>query len=119
MPVVFIEFNVCLTVDDGDSLVEECVLITIQDLAPFVYFDRVDGQVGALEGQTSVVFSLDGTRAGGSVDPLQSVIIRWGDGEVSTLTPNELALPLSHVFQADGDLTIEVEAQDEDTRAPA
>ena len=109
------EFNVCLTVDDGDSLVEECVLITVQDLAPFVYFDRVDGQVGALEGQTSVVFSLDGTRAGGSVDPLQSVIIRWGDGEVSTLTPNELSLPLSHVFQADGDLTIEVEAQDEDS----
>lgn len=105
-------FNVCLTVNDGDSSSQGCLPITIEDLSPRV---RFSGDLFAIEGQEAH-FSIAGTQAGGPTDPLDRVEIDWGDGMVDVFTGAELQnTDLIHRFEADGDLMIQVRAYDEDS----
>jgi|GEM_PF-2411063 len=105
-------FEVCLTVDDGDSSAEGCVPITVEDISPRV---RFSGDLFAIEGQEAH-FSIAGTREGGPADPLDRVEVDWGDGQVDTLSGASIAsTDLTHRFEADGDLVIRVRAYDEDS----
>ncbi len=108
------DFQVCLTVTDGDSAAHDCVPLTVADLSPFA---RLAGPAYALEGDP-VAFDAVGTRAGGLADPLTSLTWDWGDG-----TPLQNvgidALRLTHAFTRAGHLTVTMTAHDEDSTAAA
>lgn len=105
-------FEVCLTVDDGDSSAQGCLPITVEDISPLV---RLSGDLYAIEGEEAH-FSIAGTHAGGPSDPLDRVEIDWGDGQVDVLSGAALAnTDLTHRFEADGDLVVRARAYDEDS----
>jgi len=105
-------FQVCLTVDDGDSDAQGCLPITVEDISPRIIFS---GDIFAIEGEEAH-FTMAGTRAGGPTDPLDRVEIDWGDGMVDVISGAALSeTDLSHRFEADGDITVVIRAYDEDS----
>ena len=107
-------FNVCLTVDDSDSLVTGCIPVVIEDLRPIA---RLSGDLFAIEGE-SARFSIAGTRSGGAADPLSYALIDWGDGSTIQRIDDFNQTDLSHIFEANGTLTITMTLFDEEEDQP-
>lgn len=108
-------FDVCLTVDDSDSLVTGCIPVLIEDLRPIA---RLSGDLFAIEGEPAQ-FSIAGTRSGGAADPLSYALIDWGDGSAIQRIDNFDQTDLSHVFEANGTLTITMSLFDEEEDQPS
>lgn len=107
-------FNVCLSVDDSDSIATGCIPIEIADLSPIA---RLSGDLFATEGQPAQ-FSIAGTRPGGDVDPLSHALINWGDGSPIQRIDQFEDTDLSHIFQVNGLLTITMTLYDEEPNRP-
>ncbi len=108
-------FNVCLSVDDSDSLVTGCTLIEITDLRPIA---RLTGDLFTIEGEETY-FSISGSRAGGEADPLSYALIDWGDGTNPQRVDNFEVTDLTHRFEANGNLTVTMSLFDEEEVDPA
>ncbi len=108
-------FDVCLTVDDSDSLVTGCIPVVIEDLRPIA---RLSGDLFAIEGEPAQ-FSIAGTRAGGTADPLSHALIDWGDGSAIQRIDDFTQTDLHHTFEANGNLTITMTLFDEEEDQPA
>ena len=107
-------FNVCLSVDDSDSLVTGCIPIEVTDLRPIA---RLTGDLFAIEGDEAY-FSITGTRAGGEADPLSFALIDWGDGSAPQRIEDFTQTDLTHRFEANGNLVITMSLFDEEQDDP-
>jgi PKD repeat protein len=107
-------FNVCLSVDDGDSLITGCMLVDIIDIQPIA---RLSGDLFAIEGEPAN-FSIAGTRPGGEADPLSHALINWGDGSEIQRIEDFDVTDLTHTFQTNGTLMITMTLYDEDLDSP-
>ena len=110
-------YDVCVTVQDEDSSVEECVAVEIEDLQPFV---SLEGPNRGLQGE-ELVFDASSTQAGGPSDALTMLVWNWGDGsnletvQVGNNLPNQFVG--RHIYPEDGEYTITLRVVDEDSAA--
>lgn len=109
------EYEVCLTLRDPDSEVRECFDITVVDLVPMATFT---GPRLGVEGE-ELFFDATGSTAGGAADPVRAYVWDFGDGtgEVRVEDPEQFVV--GHVFPRQGEFTVRLFVEDEDSRSPA
>jgi len=111
------EYNVCVTVQDEDSVVDDCINVSVADLEPVAFF------TGPMEGRQGdqLTFDATNTRPGGAADQLTQMVWNWGDGSnlqpvaLGPNTPNQFVH--SHTFSQDGEFTVTLRVIDEDSAA--
>jgi PKD repeat protein len=104
-------YQVCLTVDDGDSPASGCLPIIVTDLIPIA---RINGSDFGIEGQP-VSFTALGSRAGGNADPLRKYVWDFGDGSARVEIFDLNQIEIEHAFQTNGNLIVTLEVHDEDS----
>lgn len=107
--------RVCLEVTDVDSAVEQCIDLVVADLEPVA---RCSGPGFAVEGR-AVTFDARGSRAGGAADPVARYVWDFGDGSPPVVVDDPARTRIEHAFIADGDLTVTLRVEDEDSAAEA
>jgi PKD repeat protein len=104
-------YQVCLTVNDGDSPASGCLPISVVDLSPVA---RISGPDFGIEGEMITLSAL-GSHAGGNADPLTKYIWDFGDGSPKVEVQQLDQVEISHIFQTNGNLIVTLEVQDEDS----
>jgi PKD repeat protein len=106
------EYEVCLAVSDPDSEVSECFQVRVADLQPTATF--TGPRLGS-EGE-ELFFDASLSFAGGDADPIAAYVWDFGDGTPEVRVDAETPIT-SHVFRRDGDLTVRLFVEDEDSRS--
>jgi Ca2+-binding RTX toxin-like protein len=108
-------YVVSLEVTDGDEaagdVATDSETLTVDNVAPVA---GISGPSAGVHGQP-VTFTLTASDADADEAAGFTYVINWGDGQTETVAaaPNNTSVQVSHVFDANGDYTVSVTAEDQ------